>query len=374
MQFTFARAAATLLLACTAAFSIDAFSPACASGAGSIVFSQPQVNTDGSVRSDSLSLTAASGGASQALTSAGDRVVDDSASWSPDGTRIVFEHGAPRGPNAAMHFDLFTLDTRTHRLHRLTFNAGNSVTPVWGPRNRIAYVSRYRNKNCLGMIEENGRQHDLFCAPSPTQLARPMWSADGKYVYLHGGYETGNLEPLWRSLAYRIESTTGAPFVLDDQVLEESARLQFSPDGRSGIFYNYYPYAAEMTRIDFATGNMTSLGTGYAPLWSPDGRRIAFTGEVYANTSSGLHYFEPLYVMNADGSNVRRLTISTANNQAYTAAQWSRDKVHLLVNRRDFLDASLTIPSYGLRVVNADTRSLRTIGPGFADNGAWYER
>jgi Tol biopolymer transport system component len=273
-----------------------------------------------------------------------------------------------------MHFDLYALDTRTHRMLRLTYGTANSVTPVWGPRNRVAYVSQYRDKSCLGIIEETGRQHDLFCPPSPAQLMRPVWSADGKYLYLHAGYETGSLEPLWRSLAYRVDSTTGAPFVLDDQVLEESARLAFSPDGRHGVFYNYYPYAAEMTRIDFATGAMSSLGSGYAPLWSPDGRRIAFTGEVYANTSSGLHYFEPLYVMNADGSNLRRLTTSTADNHAYTAAQWSRDNVHVLANRRDFLDPSLTVPSYGLRMVNADTRSLRVLAPGFADTGAWYER
>ena len=374
MQHTLIRASVALLLACAAAFAIDALSPAHAGGTGAIVFTQPRVNADGSIGSDSLSLTSSSGATVRYLTVAADSVVDDSPSWSPDGTRIVYEHGTPRGRNAAVHFDLYSMDARTRQAHRLTFTAGDFVTPVWGPRNRIAYVSKYLDKQCLSVIEETGRQHDLFCPPKPAQLMRPMWSADGKYLYVHAGYETGSLEPLWRSLAYRVDATTGAPFVLDDQVLEESAQLEFSPDGRYGIFHNYYPYTAAMTRIEFATGAMTPLGDGYAPRWSPDGKRVAFTSEVYANSSTGVRYFEPLYVMDADGGNVRRLTISTTNNHAYTAAQWSRDNVHILANRRDYLDASLTMPVYGLRVVNADTRSLRNLSPGFASAGAWYER
>jgi Tol biopolymer transport system component len=371
MQYTLVRNAAALLLACAAALFIT---PAFATGSGAIVFSQPQVNADGSLRSDSLSLASTGSSAIQALTSATDSVVDDGASWSPDGTRIVFERGTPRGRNAIMHFDLFSMDARTLQGYRLTLTAGSFTSPVWGPRNRIAFVSRYVGKRCLSVIEENGRQRDLFCPPSPAELMRPMWSADGKYLYLHAGYETGGLEPLWRSLAYRVDSTTGAPFVLDDRILDESARLAFSPDGLHGIFYNYYPYTAAMSRIDFATGAMTPLADGYAPHWSPDGRRIAYTSEVYANMSDGWRYFEPLYVMDADGSHARRLTTSTANNHAYIAAQWSRDNVHLLVNRRDYLDPSLTLPRYGLRIVNADTGSLRSLSAGFADAGAWFER
>ena len=51
------------------------------------------------------------------------------------------------------------------------------------------------------------------------------------------------------------------------------------------------------------------------PTWSPDGRRIAFLrGRLYSNNPGGLgvhrFYGYHLYVMNADGSGLRRLTLN----------------------------------------------------------------
>ena len=343
-----------------------------ATPSGAIVYTHRHVNTDGTLGSSSLSLTSPSS-TTRTLTSSATSTIDDSASWSPDGTRVVFEHGTPRFSNT-MHFDLYSLDTRTRTLHRLTYAAADSTAPAWGPRNRIALVTKYRSKTCLSVIEENGREHDLFCPPSPAEAMRPVWSADGSKLYLHAGYYTGSLEPLWRSLAYRVDATTGAAIMLDDRVLDEPMQLEFSADGGHGVFSNFYPYVSAMSRVDFANRSLHPLADGYAPRWSRDGRRIAFTGEVYDATSTGVRYYEPLYVMNADGSNVRRLTISRTDNHAYTAAQWSKDNVHVLANRRDYLDPSLTVPRFGLRIVNADTRSLLSLPEGYAEAGAWYER
>jgi len=363
------RAVAALLLACATGVCVNTASAATPSGA--IVYSHRLVNADGTLGSSSLSLTSPSG-ATRTLTPTTTTTIDDQPSWSPDGTRVAFEHGTLRFKQ--MHFDVYSLDTRTRALRRLTYSAASSTAPAWGPRNRIALVTKYRGKDCLSVIEENGREHDLFCPPSPAQAMRPTWSADGSRLYLQAGYYTGSLEPLWRSLAYRVDATTGAAFVLDDRVLDEPMQLEFAPDGSRGIFSNSYPYTGPMARVDFASHGLHPLADGYAPRWSHDGKRIAFTSEVYESTSTGVRYYEPLYVMAADGSNVRRLTISRTDNHAYTAAQWSKDNVHVLANRRDYLDPSLTVPRFGLRIVNADTRSLRSLAEGYAEPGAWYER
>jgi Tol biopolymer transport system component len=175
---------------------------------------------------------------------------------------------------------------------------------------------------------------------------------------------------VWHALAYRIEVATGQATLLSDLVMNEPLALEFSPDGTRGIYSDIV--ANDMTLIDFRNGATTELPRGHAPKWSPDGRRIAYTGEIY-EVGEEFRYYEPLYVINADGTRVRRLTDSRVNNHAYTSAQWSKDNVHLLVNRRTFDDVSLTIPRYGLRIVDADTRALVNLPAGYAETGGWYE-
>jgi TolB protein len=59
---------------------------------------------------------------------------------------------------------------------------------------------------------------------------------------------------------------------------------------------------------------VSGTGGGNAPAWSPDGRTIAFTSDRTGNDS--------IYAMNADGGNVRRLTIDDHHNDN---AMWSPD-------------------------------------------------
>jgi Tol biopolymer transport system component len=125
--------------------------------------------------------------------------------------------------------------------------------------------------------------------------------------------------------------------------------------------------------LDFASGGMTSIGSGYAPHWSPDGRRIAFTREYFDYSGPEFRYYEPLYVMNADGTNERRITLSRIPNHAYTAVDWSRDGRRLLVNRRIYLDPSLTISRFSVRLVDVDARTVTTVTDGQADPGGWFQ-
>lgn len=65
---------------------------------------------------------------------------------------------------------------------------------------------------------------------------------------------------------------------------------------------------------DSAFAQLTNLG-GEEPVWSPDGTRIAFT--------SHRHYHSSIYVMDADGSDVERLTNFGRGSAASPA--WSPD-------------------------------------------------
>jgi TolB protein len=92
--------------------------------------------------------------------------------------------------------------------------------------------------------------------------------------------------------------TTGLTGTL---VFQSDLRAPDNPDGRTHIF-----------SIDLAGGAVRQLSSGgnhhdSNPRWSPDGRRIAFTSTRGGNMDA--------YVMDANGTNVTRLTDHAANDR-----------------------------------------------------------
>src|SRR6476620_5231910 len=110
MQVSFFRAALPPVLACL--MSMIATAASAASPCGRIVYTHPQHDTDGILRASSLSLDVPASGTDLPMTAPMDGVIDDSASWSPDGTRVAFEH-LGTSTRLGQRFDIFTFDTRT---------------------------------------------------------------------------------------------------------------------------------------------------------------------------------------------------------------------------------------------------------------------
>jgi Tol biopolymer transport system component len=355
-------AVSSFLLSCVA-------QAATTSPAGSSLFERRQLNPDTTLRSSSLWLLSASG--THALTPTVAGTYDSGGTWSPHGTLIAFQRGT-RGAGQQVRYDVFVMDRQGAHVRQLSHGAGSFETPVWGPGPKIALIAKTSQHDCLSLVDvSGGRRIDLFCAPSPARLARPQWSKDGRRLFVAGGYYAGRLSPVWHGMAWRVDASTGTATLLADVVMDEERTLSIAPDGRHGIFADVVPN--EMTMIDFATGAMTPVGDGYgyAPTWSKDGRRIAYTGEVYEFTSGVLRYYNPLYVMDADGRNVRRVTRARVDNVAYTTADWSDDGTHVLANVRTYADVSLTIPRYALRWIDVDSGALIALPGGYADPGAW---
>jgi len=307
------------------------------------------------------------------LTTPAERTFDMSATWSPDGSTLVFDRGTTRPRTDARHvIETMTTDPAA-RPKALLHGIGDFSNPSWGPGDRIAFIQKgaTRGAQCVSLADAQGRvRRMLFCPAAPIELMQPTWSVDGQRLFVAAGYPEGRLEPVWHALAYRIDVATGAATLLSDIVMDAPLELAFSPDGTRGIYSDIV--ANDMTLVDFRNGATTELPRGHAPKWSPDGRRIAYTGEVY-EVGAEFRYYEPLYVINADGTRVRRITDSRVDNHAYTAAQWSKDNVHVLLNRRTFDDVSLTFPRFGLRIVDVDTRALLSLPAGYAEAGGWYE-
>lgn len=337
---------------------------------GSIAFMRTELKQDTTPANRSLWLYDVGSGTTRAVTPAMNNVLDGGGSWSPDGKRIAFERASLHAGRPAT-YRVHVFDTTSGRARVLASGDGSFRAPAWGTGERIAVVATYRNRHCVTIVDAARRStRDLYCPPAPTQIQRVTWSADRRSLLLEAGYYAGQLEPTWRALAYRVDLATGAPTVLDDRIMDWPLRLEFSPDGRRGVYADVVPW--ELLQVNFTTGESRVIGWGHAPRWSRNGRRIAYTGETY-EMEPEFRYYNPLYVVNADGTGTRRITASRTPDHAYIAADWSKDNVHVVATRRTYADASLTIPRNALRIVNVDNRVVLSLPSGSADAGAWFE-
>src|ERR1700730_13064626 len=104
----------------------------------------------------------------------------------------------------------------------------------------------------------------------------------------------------------------------------------------------------------------------FDPAWSPDGSKIAFVR--FSGTYNGSYYTDIVYeifVMNADGSDQRRLTQSRSD---YSPA-WSPDGTQIAFWRIDNIPMSPS--NMGIFVMNADGSDQRAVAASGLDEPAW---
>jgi len=93
------------------------------------------------------------------------------------------------------------------------------------------------------------------------------------------------------------------------------------------------------------------------PAWSPDGRQIAFSSD-RDNTDRATHTHFEVYVMNADGSGVRRMTFSNTQGNGASSPHWSPD------GRRILFADDLPSGNSALYVMDSDGSHLALLTSG----------
>jgi Tol biopolymer transport system component len=225
---------------------------------------------------------------------------DSNPSWSRDGRKLVFV--SRRDGNS----EIYVMNPDGSGLRNLTRTPSDDLDPAWSPDGRtIAYVQkkcvpatsscrRGRWEAYLAVVNADGSGLRRLTT-RPAYVLNPGWSADGKTIrYAHalvnadgsGQSEMPRNVPLagvWSPDGQRIAIVRFAHSPAEAQDPTQHGLWVMNTDGR-----NARRVAAE--------------GTG-VPAWSPDGRRIAFRG----------YNGNDLFVVNADGSRLRRLTRNPAN-------------------------------------------------------------
>jgi len=230
-------------------------------------------------------------------------------SWSPDGTRLVFDarvkdsSGTARGEP-----DLYVVDADGSNLERLTTSPDWDSLPAWSPDgSSIAYVHGHDGNDDIWVIGSDGADpHPVSEAPGLDLL--PSWSPDGS------------------SLTFA-SNRAGNPEI--------------------------YVMASDGSDVQRLTRNSSFDG---APAWSPDGHSIAF-----ASDEDG----PGVYVMAANGTGVRKLT--DERQVGPIGAHWSPDGLSILFTSGS-ADGSMTSMSI---VDVASGRVTPLLGPGELCCPAW---
>jgi hypothetical protein len=105
----------------------------------------------------------------------------------------------------------------------------------------------------------------------------------------------------------------------------------------------------------------TNSASDYAPSWSPDGEKIAFTSERNGTLN------DDIYVMNANGGNLTRLTANTASN---TAPSWSPDGTKIVfTSNRDGNDEIYAMNADGSSPTNLTKNAATDSNPSWSPDG-----
>ena len=229
---------------------------------------------------------------------------------SPDGRRVAFES------NRDGDWEIYAVNADGSDLTQLTNNDAHDYQPVWSPDGRrIAFISE--------------RDGDRLRLPRNEEIY--VMNADGSDVTRLTNNDAEDMQPTWSPDARRIA------FVSER-------------DGN----WNIYVANADGSGTTRLTHHAAS---DWRPSWSPDGRRIAFVSIRDVNRPYFPGMNSDIYAVNADGTDLARLT---DNDRANGAPAWSPD------GRRIVFSSSRGHGRSGIFVMNSDGSEITGVANGGA--------
>jgi TolB protein len=271
------------------------------------------------------------GGHSKRLIGGGQ--FEEKAEWSPDGRRIAFSRGAPG--ESGLPQEIWTSDAHGRRQRQLTSWNDLAGAPAWISPNRITYFTT-KDFPAPSSPDEPPPPAEIYSMAADGSSQRRLTNddviqvdpevspADGTIAYI--AYREVAGEPGVFDLGlFSIARDGGHPRTIARfSAKRDIVSTSWSPDGKrivaevawatprgdsggSGRQSDLVVINADGSHLRRLTST-PALETN--PVWSPDGRRIAFTSDRHAMPGDRARWSDDfeLYVMRADGTHVRRLT------------------------------------------------------------------
>ncbi len=212
--------------------------------------------------------------------------------------------------------EIYMINADGTSLVRLTESKGFDVPRSWSPDGRkLAFVSDRSGSHNIYVMPVDGSEPTSQLTHDSAGTGSPSWSPDGRSIAF-SSWRDGDGE------IYVMDPDGTNIVQLTNSDADEYAP-SWSPDGQKITFAlqpeSIFDRDSEIFVMD-ANGNNTRQLTDndasdFLPVWSPDGETIVFTSRdattswVIDNTDT-VHqrYNTNIYLMNADGSDLRQLT------------------------------------------------------------------